>query len=137
MGLKITAVGRLVKDAESKTVGSNQVVEFRFAADEGFGDKKVTNWLNCSWWGTRGTKMLDFLKKGSAFVVYGSLKLRPFTDKDGHERLSPDVEVTDVDFAGSKGDNADKGDAPQGQTPAAAKKPGNAPAPADADEMPF
>jgi single-strand DNA-binding protein len=131
MGLKVTAVGRLGRDAEVKTVGQNQVVEFTLACDEGFGDRKVTNWLRCSWWGNLAAKMLDHMKKGKPFIFYGNLKLRPYTDKDGNEKISPDLEVTGFDFTGAPRDEGSGGGESSGPPPAA-------PDPSEVDEeMPF
>lgn len=101
MSNSFTALGRLVADPELKDVGESQVLEFRFASDTGFGDNKTTNWLRCSYWGRGAAGASQHLSKGSQIVIYGELKLREY-EKDGVKRISPEVRVSNFDFAGSK-----------------------------------
>ena len=105
MSNNFTALGRLAKDPELKTVGDSQVLEFRLASDVGFGERKSTNWLNCAIWGKRAESLKEHLSKGSQVVVYGVLTLREWEDKEQNKRLSPDVRVNELSFAGSKPDS--------------------------------
>ena len=98
MGNAISFVGRLGADAELKQVGSNTVLEFRCANNTGFGDREVTNWFRCTMWGGRGEKLAQYLTKGSQVFVTGELSLKPWTTREGVERISPDVNVNQLDF---------------------------------------
>ncbi len=103
MSNSITFIGRLTRDSEKKDVGSG-LLSFSVANDVGFGDKKVTNFFNCNIWGKRAETLSAHLTKGKQIVVYGELQLRKY-EKDGVERISPDVNVSNIDFAGSNGGN--------------------------------
>lgn len=94
---KITAVGRIVADAEVRfTPGGDPVASFRLASDVGYGDKKTTNWFSCQVWGKRAESIAQYLAKGSQVTVFGSLTMREWTNKEGVKQLSPDIRVDDI-----------------------------------------
>ena len=105
----ITVMGRLPRDVEKKTTPSGvPVANFTLAVDRDHknGDEKVTDWIDCVAW--RGTA--DFLEKygtkGRMVVVNGSLQSRKWTDRDGNNRTSFEVQAQNVYFADSKRDSA-------------------------------
>jgi len=71
---KQIAVGRLTRDPESTTYGENTVCRFSIAVDDGFGDKKTTDFFNCSAWGKQGESVQNYTKKGSLVLVEGKMK---------------------------------------------------------------
>ncbi|MFE7817890.1 single-stranded DNA-binding protein [Priestia megaterium] len=71
---KQIAVGRLTRDPESTTYGENTVCRFSIAVDDGFGDKKTTDFMNCSAWGKQGESVQNYTKKGSLVLVEGKFK---------------------------------------------------------------
>lgn len=71
---KQVVVGRLTRDPESKTYGDNTVCRFSVAVDDGFGDKKTTDFFNCSAWGKTGANVQQYTKKGSLVLVEGKMK---------------------------------------------------------------
>jgi len=77
----IVITGRLSKDAEIRQAGSSEVCAFDVAVDQGFGDKKVTNWFRCQFWGKRGTSVQPYLLKGSSVTVSGELETSMYQDK--------------------------------------------------------
>jgi single-strand DNA-binding protein len=93
----IQIIGRLGSDPELKDVGDNQVAEFSLADDqyEGRDKDKTTGWYRCQVWGNRAHTVMDYLHKGAPCTVFGRLKQRKYTTKDGDERISLDVNVTD------------------------------------------
>jgi single-strand DNA-binding protein len=105
------------KDAEVRyTANKDAVTQFSVALQSGYGDKQVTTWLNCSLWGERGTKVASFLLKGTRIGITGELTNRKYM-KDGAERYSLELRVSDITLLGSKSDNkgatsdySDKGD---------------------------
>ena len=120
---KISVVGRLGKDSELADVdGGYQVLQFSVASDFGFGEKKTTNWFNCQFWGKRAVKLEEYLKKGQQVVVFGSLKLREYTDKNGVIKLSADINVDDIAFSGQRNE-ADNSVATTSTKPAPKKEP--------------
>lgn len=94
---KITAVGRIVAEAEVRfTSGGDLVASFRLASDVGYGDKKTTNWFSCQVWGKRAESIAQYLAKGSQVTVFGSLTMREWTNKEGVKQLSPDIRVDEI-----------------------------------------
>ena len=87
-------------------------------------------------WGTRGEKLAQYLLKGKQVFVTGELSLRPYTSKEGVERLSVDVNVNNVNFVGSREDNQGGGSAPMQSAPMS-----STPAPAseggEEEDLPF
>ncbi|MES9681667.1 single-stranded DNA-binding protein [Gottfriedia acidiceleris] len=71
---KQVVVGRLTRDPESKTYGENTVCRFAVAVDDGFGDKKTTDFFNVSAWGKMGENVQKFTKKGSVVLIEGKMK---------------------------------------------------------------
>ena len=75
--LKIYFDGRLTRDAELRvTENGNMVLNFTVAVDTGYGDNKVTEYIECSLWGERGEKIGEYLTKGLQVFVSGSASLR-------------------------------------------------------------
>lgn len=139
MSNSISFVGRLGADSELKHVGEQTVLEFRVANNVGFGDKKTTNWFRCNLWGRRGQSIESYLTKGKQVFVTGELALRPYTNRDGVEQISSDINVTNVDFI-SGADNAAPGGGGQMASAgvAAPAAPAVAPqTPESEDDMPF
>jgi single-strand DNA-binding protein len=107
----ITIAGQLGKDSELKQVGQDQVLSFAVADSQG--REKPTIWWNCQLWGKRATSLQQYLMKGQAVTVSGSVSQRTYTDKNGQERVSQDVRVNDVALQGGKREEAPR--APQRQ----------------------
>ncbi len=104
--------GRIGKDCETRhTASGDSVTSFTAAMDSGFGEKKVTTWLNCSIWGKRGESVSPYLLKGTQIAVNGELTNRPYTDKEGNQRYSLDVRVNDLTLIGGK--QSEKTDTPK------------------------
>lgn len=73
---------RVGKDAEVRaTNGGKYVTSFSAAFDNGWGDRKQTVWLDCSYWGERGRKVAEYIKKGSQLVVEGDIGTREYEGK--------------------------------------------------------
>lgn len=116
MSIQAHTVGTLGRNAEVKKVGDNDLTVFSIATNSGYGDKKVTTWVECSLFGSRGVKLANYLTKGQQVVVHGELTLNEYTAKDGTKKTSVRIRVNDVDLVGSKkdsdGSNGAKADAP-------------------------
>lgn len=95
-----TFSGRCGADAELRKTQSNEdVLSFRVANDIGFGDRKTTQWVSCSYWGKRAVAIADYIKKGDRITVSGELKLESYTNKQGVQESKLAVRVNDVDLA--------------------------------------
>ena len=95
-----TFSGRCGADAELRTTQSNEkVLSFRVANDIGFGDRKTSQWVDCSYWGKRAEAVANYVKKGDKITVSGELKLEEFQRKDGTPGSKLAVRVNDLDLA--------------------------------------
>lgn len=113
--------GRLAKDAETRFIASGDAItNFSVAVDSGYGDKKVTTWLNAAMWGKRGEAVQPYLLKGTQVAISGELTNREYTDKEGNKRHSLDVRVNDLTLIGGKNDK-------QEYQPKPAQKPADEP----------
>jgi len=103
----LSATGNISRDAELRfTPNQDAVCSFSFALSSGFGDKKVTTWLNCNVWGSRAETLAPMLLKGTTIGIVGELTNRPYKAKDGTEKFSLEVRVNDLTLLKSKGDTS-------------------------------
>lgn len=78
----IVITGRIGKDAELRTTGSGQnICNVTVASDQGFGDKKTTNWFRVAIWGKRGQSLAPYLLKGGQVTVSGELEVGEWEGK--------------------------------------------------------
>lgn len=97
----ITVAGQLGKDSESRFLPDGTAVT-SFSVADSQGRDKPTIWWNCSLFGKRGEALGQYLTKGQAVTVSGTITEREWTDKDGNKRKSMDIRVADVALQGSK-----------------------------------
>lgn len=105
-------VGTLGRNSEVKKVGDNDLTTFSIATTSGFGDKKVTEWVECSIFGNRGVKLANYLVKGQQVVVHGELTVNRYTAKDGTAKSSLRMRVQELDLVGGKKDGEKSEDSP-------------------------
>jgi len=99
----LNAIGNISKDALIKyTPKGDAVLEFNFALNSGYGDKKITTWLNCALWGKRAETLAPMLLKGTQIGITGEFYARPYTTKEGVEKLSLECRVNDITLLGKK-----------------------------------
>jgi single-strand DNA-binding protein len=79
---KVTAAGRLGRDAEFRTTQDGTgVCNFAMAAEVGFGETKKTYWLDVAKFGKGAEGLSRILKKGNAIAVSGQLGTREHNGK--------------------------------------------------------
>jgi single-strand DNA-binding protein len=101
----IIILGRLTRDAELKiTNNGKSVLTYDIASDDGFGDHKRTEFFKCVTFGKQAEGLANYLVKGTALQVTGSLKTDKW-EKDGVKRQSISILTRDINFTGSKKDN--------------------------------
>ena len=81
--------GRLARDPEVRNVGQNTVLTFSIANDTGFGDKKTTNWIRCSFWNR--DRLAQYLHKGDSVTVSGEISLHEYNGKSSLELRVSDL----------------------------------------------
>ena len=99
----ITVAGTLGKDAEVKYLANGDAI-CNFSIADSMGRDKGTIWWNCGLYGKRAESLSQYLVKGQAVTVTGSVSERKWTDKEGNERKTMDVRVNDVALQGSRKD---------------------------------
>lgn len=94
--------GHLGKDATVMTTNQGRcVTRFSVGVNTGFGERRTTNWFECAIWGDRGTKLAQYLTKGTAVIVTGEFSS---TTREYQGRLytSLNIDVDNLSFAGGK-----------------------------------
>jgi len=100
---KATIIGNLGNDPETRfTPSGKSVCSFTVAANQGWGDNKVTEWFRVSTWGKLGEICQQYLGKGSKCYVEGRLRTRTWDGQDGQKRLEVEIVASDVQLLDSK-----------------------------------
>jgi single-strand DNA-binding protein len=137
---KIILVGNLGRDPELRyTPQGTPVCSFSMATNERRKDKSgemqdLTTWFKVTLWNRQAETAAQYLQKGRPVYIEGRLRVEEYTDRDGKQRHSLEVNATDMQFIG--------GGRAEGEPPmerAAAAPGGNRPAEPDMadDDIPF
>lgn len=136
---KITLVGNLGKDPDFRyTPQGNPVCTISLATNERRRDKSgefqdVTTWFRVTLWGKQAETAQKFLTKGSPIYIEGRLRIEEWSDRDGKNRYTLDVQATDMQFLG-RSEGAGSGAA---APPPPSSAPDNGGGSNDDDEIPF
>jgi single-strand DNA-binding protein len=120
---KITIVGNLGKDPELRyTPQGIAVCSFSVATNERRKDKAgelqdITTWFRITLWRQQAENAAKYLTKGSPVYIEGRLKIDEWTDKDGNNRYTLDVQASDMQFIGSRSSGGDEGGSAYGGAP--------------------
>lgn len=79
---KQTIMGHIGKNVESKSTSDTTFHVFTVAVNQGYGDKKITNWYDVTCFRTIPDWKYDLLKKGALVLVTGDFKFT-ITEKNG------------------------------------------------------
>ncbi len=107
---KIILVGNLGRDPELRyTPQGTPVCSFTIATNERRKDKAgenqdVTTWFKITLWGRQAETAAQYLTKGRPVYIEGRLRVEEWTDKDGRQRHTLEVNATDMQFVGGRGD---------------------------------
>jgi single-strand DNA-binding protein len=142
---KIIIVGNLGRDPELRyTPQGDAVCNFSVAVNDKRRDKTgelqdTTTWFRITLWRRQAENASKYLTKGSPIYVEGRLKVEEWTDRDGKNRYTLEVQATDMQFIGSgRGDEASAGAGPEAEYSGGAEfnQTPNA-APSSDDDIPF
>lgn len=97
----ITVAGQLGKDAEVRFLQNGDPVA-NFSIADSQGKDKDAIWWNCQLFGKRAESLSQYLVKGQAVTISGTISQRKYTDKNGQEKISTDVRVNEVALQGGK-----------------------------------
>jgi single-strand DNA-binding protein len=112
---KITIVGYLGRDPELRyTPQGTAVCNFSVATTEkrksvGAGMDEHTIWFRITAWGRQAELAAEYLAKGKQVYVEGRLRREEYTDREGIQRTSLEVNASDIQFLGQRGDTAERG----------------------------
>ena len=95
-------VGRVVADPEMKTIGENQVTNFRLACD-GRGRDAQPSFVNCAAWKPWAETIARYAPKGKQIALVAHLKQRSY-DKEGQKHTVDEYVVDNVELLGKKGE---------------------------------
>lgn len=141
---KIIIVGYLGRDPDMRyTPQGTAVCNFSVATTERRKDKSgdfqdVTTWFNVSLWGNRAETVNQYLSKGKLVYLEGRLTQREYQDKDGNTKISLDVNASELQFIGARGEEGSGGSAPSREDrPAARPRAEESHEPITDDDIPF
>lgn len=97
----ITVAGNLGRDAEVRFLQNGDPVA-GFSVADSQGKDKPTIWWSCSIFGKRAEALAPYLTKGQQVTVVGSVSERKWTDKDGNERASMEIRVSEIALQGGR-----------------------------------
>lgn len=118
----IHIAGHLGADPEVRFTSSGKKVTTMKVATRsrrGKNGEEQTIWWRVTIWGEQFDKMVSFLKKGSAVMVYGDVhKPEIFTDREGKPQVSLDITAVHIEFSpfGGGGSKSQTGEADHKQT---------------------
>lgn len=109
---KIIMVGNLGRDPELRyTAQGTPVCSFSIATNERRKDKNGemqdhTTWFRITLWNRLAETASQYLQKGRQVYIEGRLRVEEYIDRDGKPRHSLEVFATDMQFIGSRNDDA-------------------------------
>lgn len=107
---KVILIGRLARDPELRTTGSNlSVATFAIAVSRPFnptnGGQPEADFINCVVWRKQAENLAKYCHKGSQVAVEGRIQTRNYTAQDGSKKYVTEVVCDNISFLGSKSDN--------------------------------
>lgn len=104
---KIIIVGNLGREPELRyTPQGSAVCSFSMATNEKRKDKAgelqdVTTWFRVTLWNKQAENASKYLSKGSSVYIEGRLRIEEWTDRDGKNRYTLEVQGSDMQFLSS------------------------------------
>lgn len=103
---KVILMGRLTKDPELRRTGNQTpVCTFSIAVDNGYGENKHTDFINCVAWNKTAEFVSNYFKKGKMIIVIGRISTRSWETQDGKKAYATEVTASEVSFGESKSEN--------------------------------
>ena len=115
---KVILMGRLTRDPEMRHTNSGApVTTFSIAIDNGYGDNKRTDFVNCLAWNKTAEFVTKYFTKGKMIVIAdGRISTRSWETQDGKRAYATEVVAKEVSFGETK-------TSPQLNTPQTAAQP--------------
>lgn len=97
----VIMMGRLTRDPELRNTASGiEVANFSIAVDRYAkpGEEKKADFFNCVAWRGTGVLVQKYYHKGDGILLEGAVENREWKDKDGNNRISTEIIVSDIHF---------------------------------------
>lgn len=112
---KVVLMGRLTRDAELRHTGSAKAVcNFTVAVDNGYGENRSADFINCVAWNKTAEFVSKYFSKGGLIIVIGRIQTRTWDSSDGKKNYATEVVASEVSFGESKKAAAENGAAQGG-----------------------
>jgi single-strand DNA-binding protein len=137
---KIILVGNLGRDPELRyTAQGTPVCSFSMATNERRKDRNGemqdhTTWFRITLWNRLAETASQYLQKGRQVYIEGRLRVEEYIDRDGKPRHSLEVFATDMQFIGTRGDDAMQ---ERAASASASASPADSQADLSDDDIPF
>ncbi len=107
---KAILMGRLTRDPELRHTGSGTpVCSFSIAIDNGYGDNRSTDFINCVAWNKTAEFVEKYFTKGRMIIVIGRIQTRTWEGQDGKKNYATEVVASEVSFGETKRNAEDSG----------------------------
>jgi single-strand DNA-binding protein len=104
---QVSMIGRLTRDPEMNyTQSGKAVANFTLAVDRRFkrDGEPDADFFRVTLWGKTAEVASQYLAKGKQVGISGSIHINRYTNKDGEERQSVDINGQSMTFCGSRSD---------------------------------
>ncbi|MEE1049547.1 MAG: single-stranded DNA-binding protein [Clostridia bacterium] len=100
---KAILMGRLTRDPELRHTGTGTpVCSFSIAIDNGYGENRQTDFINCVAWNKTAEFVSNYFTKGRMIIVIGRISTRSWEGQDGKRNYTTEVIANEVSFGESK-----------------------------------
>ena len=101
---KVILMGRLTRDPEMRHTNSGTpVTTFSIAIDNGYGDNKRTDFVNCLAWNKTAEFVTKYFTKGKMIIIAdGRISTRSWETQDGKRAYATEVVANEVNFGETK-----------------------------------
>ena len=106
---KVILIGHLGADPETRyTASGDAVCNIRLATTDSWKDKssgekrEMTEWHRVVFYRKLAEIAGQYLKKGSQVYLEGRIRTRKWTDKEGQDRYTTEIEATEMQMLGSR-----------------------------------
>ena len=97
---KAILMGRLTRDPELRHTGAGTpVCSFSIAIDNGYGENRQTDFINCVAWNKTAEFVCNYFGKGKMIIVIAT---RTWEGQDGKKNYVTEVVASEVSFGESK-----------------------------------
>ena len=127
---KAILMGRLTRDPELRHTGAGTpVCSFTIAIDNGYGENRQADFINCVAWSKTAEFVSNYFTKGKMIIVIGRISTRSWEGQDGKRNYTTEVIANEVSFGESKRSQDDGGYRPANNGAAYSAPPAAPPVP--------